>query len=90
MELSDIPILHWVAALWLSTWCLVLVRTWSKVVWLLQASSPRHKMLEQPFLHWLVYAICINVVLPVMGIPVVLYDEKRDQWVKAYVAGLLR
>tara|TARA_R110002020_G_scaffold61714_3_gene165761 strand:- start:283 stop:555 length:273 start_codon:yes stop_codon:yes gene_type:complete len=90
MELSDIPVWQWVVALWASTWVIVIFRTWSRIVWLLQASAPRHKMLEQPFLHWVVYAICINFVLPLMGISIVLYDEKRDQWVKAYVTALMR
>tara|TARA_R110002020_G_scaffold303459_2_gene518900 strand:+ start:913 stop:1191 length:279 start_codon:yes stop_codon:yes gene_type:complete len=88
MELSDIPIWQWVLALWLSTWALVVFRTWNRVSWLLKASYPQHPMLKRPTLHMFIYVLCINVVLLFMGVQVVLFDKDRDRWVRAYVNAL--
>ena len=41
-----------------------------------------------PVLHLIVYILCINFVLIVVGIPITLYDNSRDRWVKAYVNGV--
>lgn len=88
MEITDTPLWHWIVSFWVSTWVLAIFRTWTRVSWALQAKDPKHKMLEQPVLHWIVYCICINFVLPVVGIPLVFLDSYRDKWVTAYVNAL--
>ena len=45
-------------------------------------------MLERPWLHMIIYILCINVVLPFIGVPIVLFDKDRDKWVYAYVNAL--
>jgi len=88
MELSEIPIWQWVAAAWTSMWLIAIGRTWSRIVWLLDVKYPRHMMTKQPFLHFCVYAISINFPLLIIGFGLVLSDERRDLWVKAYVRAL--
>ncbi|HAI16548.1 MAG TPA: hypothetical protein DCM10_00055 [Xanthomarina gelatinilytica] len=88
MELSEVPIWQWILAGWSSMWILSVGRTWSRIVWLLERTQPRHLMLRQPFLHFLVYSISINIFLPIIGLGLILSDDKRDLWVKAYVKSL--
>jgi hypothetical protein len=88
MELTDVPIWQWIGAVWLSTWAIVSYRTWSRIAWLLQATYPRHQMLERPFLHMFIYVLCINLLLPIIGVQITLSDNIRDKWVYAYVNAL--
>lgn len=88
MELIEMPAWQWISAIWITTWFVVIFRTWSRVSWLLGAMFPRHSMLERPILHMIVYILSINVILPIIGVPIVLYDESRDKWVDAYVNAL--
>ncbi len=88
MELSEVPVWQWVGAIWLSTWIIVSYRTWSRIEWLLKATYPRHQMLERPFLHMFIYVLCINFLLPFIGVQITLSDNIRDKWVYAYVEAL--
>jgi hypothetical protein len=88
MEITEMPVWQWIGAIWIATWAIVVYRTWSRVAWYLQAQYPRSRMLERPWLHMFIYIMCINVVLPFIGIPVVLFDKDRDKWVYAYVNAL--
>jgi hypothetical protein len=71
-----------------STWVLAIGRTWSRIQERMEIQIPKHPMTDQPFLHFLVYAVCFNVILILAGIPLVLSDNKRDLWVYAYVKSL--
>ena len=88
MELNEIPIWQWVLAIWSSMWVLILTRTWSRIKWLLYMKYPRLTISNSPTLHFVIYAFCINLILPIIGLSIVLHDTKRDQWVKAYVKQL--
>ena len=88
MELSEVPIWQWFSAIWASMWILAVGRTWSRISWLLRAKNPRHHILESPTLHFIVYAVVINIFLPIVGLGLVLSDNHRDKWVKAYVKGV--
>ena len=48
---------HYLAAAWITTWYLVLLRTWKPIRYLLEDKLPEHPMVSYRFLHWLVYAI---------------------------------
>ena len=84
MELSEIPVWQYIATVWASTWILVVGRTWTQVKWELEVRYPRHPIVAQPVLHFMVYCVSINLILPLMGIQVVLSDTTRDKWVYAY------
>jgi hypothetical protein len=40
-------------------------------------------------MHWIVYAICINVLLPVVGLPICLSDGYKRKWVIGYINGIV-
>jgi hypothetical protein len=88
MVLSEIPIWQWVATIWLSTWTLAIWRTWSRIQERMEVQLPKHSMTKRPFLHFLVYTTCFNMILILAGIPLVVSDKKRDMWVYAYVKSL--
>ena len=85
MDITDVPLWQWILACWITTWGLVVFRTWSRIIWLLKRKFPKSDMARTPTLHLIVYILCINFLLLIVGIPITLYDDRRDQWVKAYV-----
>ena len=85
MELSEIPIWQYILTVWSTSWILTVFRTWSRIRWLLETKFPRHPVLDNPVLHFIVYAVSINVVLIAAGIPIMFSDKQRDKWVGAYV-----
>ena len=88
MELTEIPTWQWIASVWSSMWILILTRTWTRVRELLQMMYPRLEISQSPTIHFMIYAFCINLILPVIGFSIILNDTKRDQWVKSYVKQL--
>ena len=80
---------HYLAAAWVTTWYLVNIRTWKPIRYLLEDKVPDTPMVRHHFLHWIVYAICINVLLPIVGFPICFSDEYRRKWVHAYVKGIV-
>jgi len=88
MELTEIPIWNWILTVWSSMWILILTRTWTRVKELLEMMYPRLSISQSPILHFIIYASCINLILPIIGFSIILHDTKRDQWVKSYVKQL--
>ncbi len=80
---------HYLAAAWATTWYLVLIRTWKPIRYLLEDKLPDHPMVNHSFLHWIVYAICINFFIPILGIPICFSDDYRKRWVHGYVRGIV-
>jgi hypothetical protein len=88
MELTEIPIWQWILTVWSSMWILILTRTWTRVKEMLQMMHPRLSITQSPILHFLIYALCVNLILPIIGFSIILNNIKRDQWVKSYVKQL--
>ena len=81
---------HYLAAAWTTTWYLAVMRTWKPIKYLLQDKLPKHPMTRNSFLHWIIYAICINVPLPIIGIPICFSDDYKRRWIFGYVHGILK
>ncbi len=80
---------QYLAAAWVTTWYLILLRTWKPIRYLLEDELPEHPMVIHRFLHWVVYAICINFLLPIVGLPICLSDDYRRRWVHGYIKGIV-
>jgi len=46
-------------------------------------------MVSHKFMHWIIYAICINFFVPITGIPICFSDAYRKKWVHGYVRGII-
>jgi len=90
MDITEVPLWQWISAIWISTWGIVVYRTWSTIKRELLIRFPEHSITRQPILHMLIYVVSINFVLPIVGLPIALFDTRRDSWVKAYVKALGR
>ena len=90
MDYAQVPLWQWVATVWSATWVLVLIRTWGKILYGLDLYYPKIPITAQPFLHFFVYAITINLLIVVIGIPIVLSDNIRDKWVHSYVHSIAK
>ena len=80
---------HYLAAAWITTWYLINIRTWKPIRYLLEEKIPEHPMVRHHFLHWIVYAICINVLLPIVGLPICLSENYKRKWIYGYVNGII-
>ena len=79
-------VLSVLGAFWLSTWLMVLVRTWSIINRLVDTYEIA---LVQKFrvLHFLIYAISLLIIAPALW-QVVVSDIRRKQYVLSYVNAL--
>ena len=66
----------------------MLLRTWKPIRYLLEAKLPKHPVVIHNFMHWIVYAICINFLLPIVGLPICLSDNYKRKWVYGYIKGI--
>ena len=80
---------HYLAAAWVTTWYLVNIRTWKPIRYLLEDKLPDTPMVRYHFLHWIVYAISINVLLPIVGLPICLSEDYKRRWIYGYVHGIV-
>ena len=87
--MEDITLLQVFAACWITTWYLSVIRTWKYIKYTLQLQAPRNTMNYRPGLHFFVYSLCINIILPLV-IPICFSDVQRDRWVIAYVNALAK
>ena len=85
--MEDITFLQVFAACWITTWYLSVIRTWKYIKYNLELQAPRNTMNDRPGLHFLVYSLCINIILPLV-VQICFSDEQRDRWVIAYVNAL--
>ena len=79
-------VLQVVGAFWLSTWFMLLVRTWSIIRRLIQTNEI---VLLQKYrsLHFIIYAFSLLIIAPALW-QVVVSDIKRKQYILAYVDAL--
>ena len=79
-------VLQVVVAFWLSTWFMILVRTWSIIRRLVDTYEI---VLLQKYrsLHFIIYAFSLLIIAPALW-QVVVSDIKRKQYILAYVNAL--
>ncbi len=88
--MEDITLLQVFAACWITTWYLTVVRTWKLIKHNVYLQAPRLTMSNKPGLHFFVYSLSINLMLPFIGFQVCFSDDMRDRWVIAYVNAFTR
>ncbi len=79
-------VLQVVVAFWLSTWFMVLVRTWSIISRLIQTYEIA-LLQKYRSLHFIIYALSLLIIAPALW-QVVVSDIKRKQYVLSYVNAL--
>ena len=79
-------VLQIVVAFWLSTWFMILIRTWSIIARLVD--TYKITLLQRYRVsHFLIYAISLVIIAPALW-QVVVSDIKRKQYVLSYVNAL--
>ena len=78
------------ASFWFATWLMCILRTWKYIKYNLEHYAPRNEMNYRPYLHFLVYSVSINVLLPIVGMPITLSDNYREKWVNSYVGAIIK
>jgi|TARA_Y100000031_G_C8198137_1_gene374789 thiosulfate reductase cytochrome b subunit len=78
------------AAFWVSTWYLTLIRTWRFIVQIIKEKQPDNPMANYTVLHFILYAVLINFLLPVVGLPLALSDDYRKRWVYGYTESIMK
>jgi len=85
MELSWFNIL---AAAWLSTWVLSLVRLYLPAVKVMSIHYPTHIAVKFRWLGFFIFGGLALLVAPIL-LPVVLDDTLRNKFVKSYIEGVM-
>jgi hypothetical protein len=78
------------ATIWFTTWYTSVLGTWKYIKYNLEDRAPYHLMTQRKYLHFLVYSVCINFLLPFVGIQLAFSDKYRERWVMAYVAAIIK
>ena len=79
-------VLQVVVAFWLSTWFMILVRTWRIIARLVDTYEIR-LLQKYRVLHFLVYSTSLLIIAPALW-QVVVSDIKRKRYVLSYVNAL--
>ena len=85
MELNWFNIL---AAAWLSTWVLSLVRLYLPAVKVMSIHYPTHTAVRFRWLGFFIFAGLSFIVAPVL-LPVILDDNLQEKFVKSYIEGVM-
>ena len=79
-------VLQIVGAFWLSTWFMLIFRTWSIISRLIETYEIA-LLRKYRSLHFVIYAISLLIIAPVLW-QVVVSDIKRKQYILSYVNAL--
>ena len=85
MELSWFSIL---AAAWLSTWVLSLIRLYLPAVRIISIHYPEHTAVRFRWLGFFIFGGLSFIAAPVL-LPVVLDDNLQEKFIKSYIDGVM-
>ena len=85
MELSWFNIL---AAAWLSTWVLSLIRLYLPAMKIMSIHYPEHTAVRFRWFGFFIFGGLALLAVPVL-LPVILDDNLRDRFIKSYIEGVM-
>ena len=77
-----------IASFWLTTWLMLIWKTYSVSMRLIEQDQRGAYILKFRRLHFIVYCIGIFIITPFIW-NVAIFEESRRKWVQAYVNGIL-